>query len=496
MAKVFKNSKSVLAFVLAFAVLAVSLFTGVVINSDAESDGYQVLPIADNEINAVSYSGKVTTVELLDPTQANSESNPYIITDPGQIFALSRDELKCGDVVVGQNHEYFKVEDGIDAFYMNGGETVANLPSAAEVKTYFEANGGSKWWSNSNSTFNGSFDGNGVIIYGLYSDGTSAGLFPYSSANSTTAAPQTIKNITVKNSYLTGSSAAGAIIGNFRGTAGSTIFENCASINNYINSTSTSNMTGGALFGKGYGMVKVNNCLAYDNIVENSYVTTYNKNLLIGYSGGSTYITNVIALGVTPWDLTAPWSRNHIDTGNFVNIFTDQDIQPLLDFATTQNTEANAIKYNINGNIEPADMLGANAAAKTAELTAANKAVRDANGWPFPGADLDWENTWICGANGEYPELRVFHDIDIIDNGDGTHSEACADCSLAGAASAHTYDKEAADGKCTVCGAGCTHGMGDSNYGAYGAFEFSETVAGDCTTAPKGNMICSLCGFT
>ncbi|MBQ8740002.1 MAG: LPXTG cell wall anchor domain-containing protein, partial [Clostridia bacterium] len=37
---------------------------------------------------------------------------------------------------------------------------------------------------------------------------------------------------------------------------------------------------------------------------------------------------------------------------------------------------------------------------------------------------------------------------------------------------------------------------GDSNYGAYGAFEFNETVAGDCQTAPKGNMVCSLCGFT
>ncbi|MBQ8740454.1 MAG: hypothetical protein IJY79_02765, partial [Clostridia bacterium] len=91
-------------------------------------EGYQVLPVVQTkEINAVSYSGKVTTVELLDSTQPNSESNPYIITDPGQIFALSRDELKCGDVVVGTNHEYFKVADGIDAFYINGGETVANL---------------------------------------------------------------------------------------------------------------------------------------------------------------------------------------------------------------------------------------------------------------------------------------------------------------------------------------------------------------------------------
>ena len=35
MTKLFKNSKSIFSFVLAFAVLAVSLFTGVAINADA-----------------------------------------------------------------------------------------------------------------------------------------------------------------------------------------------------------------------------------------------------------------------------------------------------------------------------------------------------------------------------------------------------------------------------------------------------------------------------
>jgi len=324
--------------------------------------GYQVKPVVETkDYTAISYTGKVTTVELLDPTKENSESNPYIITNPGQIFALSRDELTCNGTVVGTNHEYFKVADGIDAFYMNGGEAVADLTSAAAVKAYFEENGATNTWWSKSVTFNGNFDGNGVTIYGLYSDGYSAGLFPYSSYGSTTADPQTIKNITIKNSYLTASTAAGAIIGNMRGNAGSTIIENCTSTNNYISCTNTSEMNGGALLGRCYGAVTVNNCLVYDNTIENSFSTSYNKKLLVGYSSGATYITNVISIGATPWDLAAPWSRNHIDTGNFVNIFTDQDVQALLNFAPSQNTEANRVKFNINGNIASSDFLGANA---------------------------------------------------------------------------------------------------------------------------------------
>lgn len=37
MTKLFKNSKNALAFVLAFAVIVVSLFTGVAINANAET---------------------------------------------------------------------------------------------------------------------------------------------------------------------------------------------------------------------------------------------------------------------------------------------------------------------------------------------------------------------------------------------------------------------------------------------------------------------------
>lgn len=105
-----------------------------------------------------------------------------------------------------------------------------------------------------------------------------------------------------------------------------------------------------------------------------------------------------------------------------------------------------------------------------------------------------------------YPQLRVFHDIDITDNGDGTHSEACADCSLAATAAEHTFDKEAADGnikysKCKKCGA-----LFDSETGAdltaedivvealgHNLTEVKEIAATTETTGTKAHYACSEC---
>ena len=73
MTKLFKNSKSILSFVLAFAVLAVSLFTGVVIHSDAAN--------CDDELNVVyiTYGSNATVNRMVHLWMVHTVQVPKLI---------------------------------------------------------------------------------------------------------------------------------------------------------------------------------------------------------------------------------------------------------------------------------------------------------------------------------------------------------------------------------------------------------------------------------
>ena len=88
MTKLFKNSKQLLACVMAFAVLAVSLFTGVAINADAAN--------CDDEHNVVyikygSNANGEPDGSFLDGTHGTgTETDPYVISTPGQLRYLAQ----------------------------------------------------------------------------------------------------------------------------------------------------------------------------------------------------------------------------------------------------------------------------------------------------------------------------------------------------------------------------------------------------------------------
>ena len=118
MTNLFKNSKKVLAFALAFAIMAMSLFTGVGFTADAacadaEYDVFEGRtelvtkydkngdPNAD-QTNSANWvlkedgDGKPhrtwgyidADIKLLDESKENSEANPYIIENAEQLFYI------------------------------------------------------------------------------------------------------------------------------------------------------------------------------------------------------------------------------------------------------------------------------------------------------------------------------------------------------------------------------------------------------------------------
>ncbi|MBE6810405.1 MAG: hypothetical protein E7521_05055, partial [Ruminococcaceae bacterium] len=288
--KINKSAKRVLSIALALAMVIGTLFTaniGFNINANAADDGY-VYDTWDGSSNT-SFSGGTGVA-----------GDPYIIETCEQLYAVTANKVTTDGV-------YFKVKDGVDAFYMQSESLKSGidaLTTAAEVKDFYEANAASCriYWSN--GTFQGNFDGNGATVYGLYTGGSQStfGLFHQINGG-------TIKNVSVMKGYANCSGFAGAVVGvSSWGTVYSTTIENCVVALNYINSTGTK----GAIIGHaGNDPVTVKNCLVYDN--------AGNISQIIGYTDATTgnTVEDTVAIGV----------KTEIgQTCTYIDCYTDQSV--------------------------------------------------------------------------------------------------------------------------------------------------------------------------
>ena len=221
----------------------------------------------------VTWDGTVAT-SIASGT--GTKEDPYIISTAAEFAYIVKDKLVDQAATISPD-KYFKVADGISAFVMQKPEYVAEimaLSSAAEVKTFFEANAANmlKWpnygWEG--SSFCGHFDGNGATVYGLYQTSTNnAGLF------SSVDAGAVIQNIGVQNSYLTSSAtnyqvAAIAAVANSSGYGvkqeGVVWFNGCTVANNYMYNACASWERSGVLAGSFQNdIVMIDNCLVYGN---------------------------------------------------------------------------------------------------------------------------------------------------------------------------------------------------------------------------------------
>ena len=78
MTKLLKNGKQTVAFVIAFAIMAMSLFTGAVINSEAT--------VSSKTVVYLTASNKEPDGTFMNGTHGSGiETDPYIISTPGQL---------------------------------------------------------------------------------------------------------------------------------------------------------------------------------------------------------------------------------------------------------------------------------------------------------------------------------------------------------------------------------------------------------------------------
>lgn len=451
MKKLLNRCKALVAIVSVFAILAVSMFSVL--------SGVSFVALAKDGTASV-FTGKIVEVTLLDTSAPNSKSNPYIIENAGQMFALSRGECTYNGNVINTEGAYFKVADGVSAFYMNGGEAVADLADANAVKEHFEANAGSynKYWSNYNGAFKGTFDGNGVTVYGLLSDGGSGGLFPY------VAGTATIKNVAVKNSYIVGGSSgiSGGIVGSANcGAISSITLENCAVVNNYIKGTRP-DAGGGGLCGFLYNTsigksptIYATNCLVADNIILGKEDTADSVSAGIGaaFGAGDHKIENCVFLGIIPFN---PSNWHAKQPSKYVNSYTDAD----LSVAETSYSAGTLSQI-------------------TAEQLKGEAGVQMLS-------SFDFKSVWFASEG--IPTLRVLHTITGTAAGvDGHTNEKDTCCDVDGidvGVVPHTYTDE---NKCSIC---------DYIFPCINGHTFTDIPAVDATEEHAGNIAyksCSAC---
>ena len=453
MTKLFKNSKSILASVLAFAVLAVSLFTGIAISASAATTAHGEIDLLEFGDYLLDLGSTNTYYDnkLADNGETGTAADPIIIDSAEEFVYLAK---ASGDDTKGK---YYKVADGIAGFDLSNGKINYN----GTLEENFEnVSKSGKNHAGSEPGFQGTFDGNGVTVYGatVNAPGTYVGLF------SSTKGDVTIKNLHVKFAYFVATTAVGGIIGYHKADAMATVtIENCSITESHLEITKDAYGCGvGAFLGYGssapsfidtedtdgdgntteriYVNVAYNIKNCYANLDEDHFISLAEDGVaadnnarschgglagVLGSNAGN--YSDCVVVGIKPYAVTeAPASNDSQHTGlpyHFNNIYTTSDV------AITN--------VNLGGTMTSNTFEGKVYALADSKLKGAAAAEN---------LNLDW-SIWMVDDN-DYPELRNAHkDITTVDNGDGTHSEVCA-CGFGGVRVSHIF----ADGVC-ACGA-------------------------------------------
>lgn len=495
MTKLFKNSKQILAFVFAFAVLAVSLFTGS-IAIEADACDVSKIDYWDGTI-ASSFAGGTGT-----------EQDPYIIKTAEQL-------ARC---CMGQNKtdskgKFYKVDDSIKIFVMQPEnivdlDTLLSLDSAEATKNYIEGLSGKKNWLDvmniGYGSFNGNFDGNGATVYGLYADSVvkndanrDCGLFPrydggYVDSNGNVV-PNVCKNIAVKNSYYASVRRMGAISGASYGKGygadvnGIIYYDTIAVVNCYMVGKGNINYyteQGIVVDGGADDVSVLNNILVKGNYAYNTEQSKKIGVLAAARTDGNTDVngnkvkpklSNSVILGADPF---------RRDYYNSPFLMSEKDPSG----ATIRTFYENVITDQTAGKITITNPAGWGTATTVVEYTESNVKQVTATGFGFQAeaSTLDWENTWFMSENG--PELRKFHGEITLTATETTHVWECEDCGLqspGGVADHEWVDEGEGVVYCSVCAYRCLHNSlttSDSD--------------GDCVTDPGTYTVCDYCNYT
>ncbi len=461
MTKLFKSGKQLLTFVLAFAILAVSLFTGAVLKAEAAT-------------TVLYWDGKYT-----EPTDIDNDG-VYDIDAASDLAYLAYKTKDNKYVTYGKT---YKVIDGVKAIILQPESlsAIKDKTNVADVKSFFATNSASALtWSvigyEGEYPFQGTLDGNGATIYGMYNDAANNANKNYVGLLGLIDQGAVIKNLGIQNSYITtGTGMMGLIAAataqngaKWNATAnignGTVTIENCEIINNYTHCTDTSYYRNGITIGKfNDDLYAINNCIAYGNEATNAS----GKVGFVGctYNNAANRMSNVICLGTTPYNLAGQGNASVPET--FSNVYTDT-----IDPVPTPMTAWGYTWSQYSGHIT--------------EISAAN-ATGDAAKTAMSA--LDWNTVWFASSG--YPTLRVFHNIstNIYSDDAKSHYYKCtdADCDLTSEKQDHKYSKVGNDYICDDCTHKCMH---DQEHGMT-----SYQSNGDCVTAAGTYTDCP-CGYT
>ncbi len=392
--KLFKIGKPMLSVIVAVAILALSLFVAV---------------------PGISFSADAATVtDTWDGTMATgfksgtgTEDDPYIIATAEQLAyaALGAQSVSQG--------KYFKVVDDA-VFDLNG---MKDITLDSEVGDVLVAEHNLSWKpaNENDKTFSGYFDGNGVIIYNMYSANGSgtwgqAGLFPRA-ANDQTGQTRWVKNITLINSRSHGYHYAGGIVGIYEAPDGGNTLtiENCNVYNCVMSDKNNTNpvthKTTGIIAGSvTHNNTTIKNCIVKNNVTSATEISGGLVGQTSAWSGGF-LVQNCIVIGSLPYPTvhgTRPLEKYVGSATSYSGVYTTEDVD--ASFSVKQVKK-----------VAEADMKGPT--AKSA----------------MP--DFDWE-TWIA-FDGEMPDFRANHTLTLQQKDESTHNIACTDC---GKAMAETHN--------------------------------------------------------
>ncbi len=327
-------------------------------------------------------------------TQTGNAANPIIIDTAAELAYIVQAPY------TETQGKYYKIADGISNIVLQKKEHdngIMQLSSQSEVEAYFENSENSKtrWETKYNYddyralAFYGNFDGNGATVYGLYGVNGADSLF------GAVMATAVIKNLTVKNCYISGVNY-GAVISSAvmpiadtseeKNTNKYITFENIEISNCRMEVTNVGNKNIGLLTGSHYSgaNVTVNNLLVYGcemfNTTDNTVCTRLSGQT--GWNNAATGIKNSVILDCS---ITDPHNMTLTDgTGravyNYVNsAHTIENVySSCADDATRAAIFSKKITYITNEQ-----------AMGVAAIT------------NMPG--LDWTNTWCYGDT--YPSL-------------------------------------------------------------------------------------------
>ena len=320
---------------------------------------------------------------------AGTADNPYLIKTGAQLYYVTHTTDKT------TFDKYYKLVNDI---YLND----------ISDENWYRSESVNKW-AGGDTHFGGIFDGDGHVVYGLYTDSENAsyskgGLFPrVYGYNGVTSKQIVIKNLGIEQSYILNSVYSGVIVGQLTGGGGSADLAVAVTIENcYADETVTVSGTKyvGGLVGllDFKGSFSMNNC--YSKVQFGDYPSGWNAN---------EEERNGSLIG---------WLQNTTESGYTRTVSNCYVVLRREDYEKGYNAVPN-ITDSVKDSITYTNVHSTNGENSGVQTQHGNAVAGLTSGhWSsdFKGAvaktklpAFDWENTWVEGkTDSDYPSLKVF----------------------------------------------------------------------------------------